>query len=83
MQGKPVGESILQGEGAGPGPTSSSLFSDLLTIMKGNVNKPFGIPSNKRKKESVIRLKISIAPPNPPIKNVLPRADNLEYFFEK
>ena len=50
MQGKPVGESILQGEGAGPGPTSSSLFSDLLTIMKGNVNKPFGIPTNKRKK---------------------------------
>ena len=50
MQGKPVGESILQGKGAGPGPTSSSLFSDLLTIMKGNVNKPFGIPTNKRKK---------------------------------
>ena len=49
MQGKPVGESILQGEGAGPGPTSSSLFSDLLTIIKGNVNKPFGIPSSKRK----------------------------------
>ena len=49
MQGKPVGESILQGEGAGPGPTSSSLFSDLLTIMKGNVNKPFGIPTKKRK----------------------------------
>ena len=49
MQGKPVGESILQGEGAGPGPTSSSLFSDLLTIMKGNVNKPFGIPTDKRK----------------------------------
>ena len=27
---RPVGESILQGEGAGPGPTSSSLLSDLL-----------------------------------------------------
>ena len=26
--GKPVGESVLQGEGAGPGPTSSSLLSD-------------------------------------------------------
>ena len=49
MQGKPVGESILQGEGAGPGPTSSSLLSDLLTIMKGNKNKPFGLSSNKRK----------------------------------
>ena len=27
-EGKPVGESVLQGEGAGPGPTSSSLLSD-------------------------------------------------------
>ena len=49
-QGKPVGESILQGEGAGPGPTSSSLLSDLLSILRGNINKPFGIPSTKRKK---------------------------------
>ena len=50
LEGKPVGESILQGEGAGPGPTSSSLLSDLLSILRGNIKKPFGIPSNKRKK---------------------------------
>ena len=49
VEGKPVGESILQGEGAGPGPTSSSLLSDLLSILKGDVKKPFGIPHNKRK----------------------------------
>ena len=49
-QGKPVGESILQGEGAGPGPTSSSLLSDLLSILRGNIKKPFGISSLKRKK---------------------------------
>ncbi len=49
-QGKPVGETILQGEGAGPGPTSSSLLSDLLLILRGNKNKPFGIDSSKRKK---------------------------------
>ncbi len=47
--GKPVGESILQGEGAGPGPTSSSLLSDLLSILRGNIKFPFGIASNKRK----------------------------------
>ena len=52
--GKPVGESILQGEGAGPGPTSSSLLSDLVSILSGNVKKPFGIPSNKRKKIQVL-----------------------------
>jgi len=49
LEGKPVGESVLQGEGAGPGPTSSSLLSDLLSILRGNIKKPFGITSNKRK----------------------------------
>ena len=33
-EGKPVGESVLQGEGAGPGPTSSSLLSDLIINFK-------------------------------------------------
>ncbi len=49
IEGKPVGESILQGEGAGPGPTSSSLLSDLLSILRGNIKYPFGISSKKRK----------------------------------
>jgi homoserine dehydrogenase len=49
LEGKPVGESILQGEGAGPGPTSSSLLSDLLSILRGNIKKPFGISYSKRK----------------------------------
>jgi len=49
LEGKPVGESVLQGEGAGPGPTSSSLLSDLLSILRGNIKYPFGIPSNSRK----------------------------------
>ena len=44
LEGKPVGETFLQGEGAGPGPTSSSLLSDLLSILRGNIKKPFGIP---------------------------------------
>ena len=48
-EGKPVGESVLQGEGAGPGPTSSSLLSDLLSILRGNIKYPFGISSGKRK----------------------------------
>ncbi len=48
-EGKPVGQSILQGEGAGPGPTSSSLLSDLLSILRGNIKPPFGISYNKRR----------------------------------
>ena len=47
--GKPVGESVLQGEGAGPGPTSSSLLSDLLSVLRGETKYPFGLPSNKKK----------------------------------
>ena len=52
--GKPVGETILQGEGAGPGPTSSSLLSDLLSILRGNIKFPFGISNSKRKKVNIL-----------------------------
>ena len=48
-EGKPVGNSVLQGEGAGPGPTSSSLLSDLLSILRGNIKYPFGIAFKNRK----------------------------------
>ena len=49
LNGSPVGESVLQGEGAGPGPTSSALMSDLLSILRGNIKYPFGVSHNKRK----------------------------------
>ena len=52
--GKPVGETILQGEWAGPGPTSSSLLSDLLSILRGNIKYPFGISNSKRKKVKIL-----------------------------
>ena len=52
LNGMPVGQSVLQGEGAGPGPTSSALMSDLLSVLRGNIKYPFGIPSEKRKKIS-------------------------------
>ena len=50
LEGNPVGQSVLQGEGAGPGPTSSALMSDLLSILRGNIKYPFGISDKKRKK---------------------------------
>ena len=49
LDGTPVGQSILQGEGAGPGPTSSALMSDLLSILRGNIKNPFGVSSKNRK----------------------------------
>ena len=43
IDGLPTGRSVLQGEGAGPGPTSSALISDLCSILKGNIKYPFGV----------------------------------------
>ena len=56
VNGIPVGESILQGEGAGPGPTSSALMSDLLSILRGNIKYPFGVSNSKRKKIKIYNL---------------------------
>ena len=49
IEGFPVGKSVLQGEGAGPGPTSSALISDLCSVLRGNIKFPFGISSKSRK----------------------------------
>ena len=50
IDGIPIGRFTIQGEGAGPGPTTSSLVSDICSILRGNVKLPFSIPSKKRKK---------------------------------
>jgi len=55
LNSKPVGETVLQGEGAGPGPTSSALMSDLLSILRGNIKYPFGISERKRKKIDIYK----------------------------
>ncbi len=56
LEGKPVGESVLQGEGAGPGATSSALMSDLLSILRGNIKFPFGVSNKKRKKVKIYNV---------------------------
>ena len=57
IEGKPIGESILQGEGAGPGPTSSALLSDLLSILRGNIKKPLGVSVSKLKSLKAYNVK--------------------------
>ena len=52
IDGSPVGKTILQGEGAGPGPTTSALISDLCSVLRGNIKFPFGVSSFLRKKIS-------------------------------
>jgi homoserine dehydrogenase len=49
VESKPVGQTVLQGEGAGPGPTTSSLISDLCSVLRGNIKFPFVISDKKRK----------------------------------
>ena len=49
VESSPVGKTVLQGEGAGPGPTTSSLVSDLCSILRGNVKFPFVLSDKKRK----------------------------------
>ena len=49
VDGYPIGKSVLQGEGAGPGPTSSALISDLCSILRGNIKYPFGVSCFLRK----------------------------------
>ena len=50
VNGHPLGESIIQGEGAGAGPTTSALISDISSILRGNIKFPFSISDAERKK---------------------------------
>jgi homoserine dehydrogenase len=50
IQGKPVGQSIIQGEGAGPSATTSALVSDISSILRGNIKFPFSLSDKRRKK---------------------------------
>ncbi len=50
IDGKPVGQSIIQGEGAGAAATTSALISDISSILRGNIKFPFSVSSKKRKK---------------------------------
>jgi len=56
VDGLPIGKSVLQGEGAGPGPTSSAIISDLCSILKGEISNPFGVSSSSRKKISKFNI---------------------------
>ena len=56
VDGSPIGKSVLQGEGAGPGPTSSALISDLCSVLKGKLNYPFGVSVKSREKISKFNI---------------------------
>ena len=49
VDGKPLGQSVIQGAGAGPEATTSALISDISSILRGNIKFPFSISNKKRK----------------------------------
>ena len=49
IDGKPVGQSTIQGEGAGAAATTSALVSDISSILRGNIKFPFSLSSKERK----------------------------------
>ena len=49
VNGSPVGQSIIQGDGAGPLATTSALVSDISSILRGNIKFPFSLSEKERK----------------------------------
>ncbi len=45
-EGDPVGQVVLEGPGAGAGPTASAIVADLVDIARGIRRPPFGIPAS-------------------------------------
>jgi homoserine dehydrogenase len=49
INAEPVGQTVVQGEGAGPEATTSALISDISSVMRGNVKFPFMLSNKERK----------------------------------
>ena len=56
IEGKPIGKFLLKGEGAGPGPTTSALVSDICSVLRGNIKFPFSVSHSNRKKINPLDL---------------------------
>ena len=49
IDGVPVGQTVVQGEGAGPKATTSALVSDISSILRGNIKFPFTLSDKERR----------------------------------
>jgi homoserine dehydrogenase len=50
VEGSPIGKIVYQGLGAGKGPTTSSVISDLNSILRNNLSNPFGFSYKSARK---------------------------------
>jgi len=48
FEGDPVGRVVLEGRGAGEGPTASAVVADLIDIARGRISAPLGMPTVKQ-----------------------------------
>ena len=56
IDGYPIGRTIYEGPGAGKGPTSSAVISDITSIMLGNDEFSFGLEPSAKKKLSLFNF---------------------------
>ena len=49
VDGVPIGRTIYEGAGAGKGPTSSAIISDITSVMVGNDDFSFGLSPSAKK----------------------------------
>ena len=57
VDGDPIGRTIYEGAGAGKGPTSSSIISDIASIMVGNDDFSFGLSPAAKKTYKLFNFK--------------------------
>ena len=56
VDGHPIGRTIYEGPGAGKGPTSSAIISDITSIMLGNDEFSFGLAPSAKKRMGLINF---------------------------
>lgn len=56
VEGDAVGKTLMEGRGAGRGPTASSIVADILDIGRGKTGYPFGVPAMSLKSGSFVPL---------------------------
>lgn len=57
LEGDSVGELILEGAGAGAGPTASAVVADVIDVARGNVVPPLGLPADRLKPYKRARMR--------------------------
>lgn len=61
-EGDAVGTSVLQGRGAGAGPTASAVISDIADIARGTILPVFSVPASQLKKAKTVSIENRVGP---------------------